>query len=86
MSIVTKPAGAGDYKDLVIEQLADERAEFEGMFVSVLADAQSYRDLLQAALGALHHLVQAFERLQRQHYRLLDAHRQERPTAGKRAS
>ena len=64
-----------DYKDLVIEMLADSEAELCERNASVEADRDTYRMLAQEAIHALHHQTITLDRLRASHQRLIDDYR-----------
>ena len=64
-----------DYKDLVIETLADDEAALLERLASLENDIRIYRELAQQALHELHHLTRRHDRLREQHARLLDEFR-----------
>jgi hypothetical protein len=64
-----------DYRDLVIEELADAEAELRERIASLEADVDSYRELAIAAFDALHDLTVARDRERVQHQHLKGAYR-----------
>jgi predicted nuclease with TOPRIM domain len=64
-----------DYRDLVIEMLADAEAALLEHVASLEADVATYRELTCAAFDALQRLTHQHDRLREQHQRLLDEYR-----------
>ena len=64
-----------DYRDIVIEELADAEALLLERVASLEADVQSYRLLAQEAIHALHDLARERDRLRERHHRLLNEYR-----------
>jgi hypothetical protein len=51
-----------EYRDLVIEHLADSEASWEACAIEAIREAQAYRELARVALGRLHHVTQQLAR------------------------
>ncbi len=63
---------SSDYRDIVIEELADAEALLLERVESLEEDVQSYRLLAQEAIHALHDLARERDRRRERHHRLLD--------------
>jgi hypothetical protein len=64
-----------DYRDFVIEALADSEAALRDQLIDLTIERDSYRGLSRAAVHQLYDLATRLDRLREQHHRLLDEHR-----------
>lgn len=64
-----------DYRDLVIETLADAEAELIDRVVDLMIERDACRLLEQQAIHALHALTVERDRLRASHHRLIDEYR-----------
>lgn len=75
-----------DYRELVIEMLADSEAALIERVVGLTIERDSHRLLAQHAIHFLHTQHVELKRLREQHSHLLHAYRQERRAARERRS
>lgn len=67
--------GPRDYRDAVIEMLADSEAALLERIANLEADVRIYRELAQEAIHQLHDALEQCDRLHAQHARVLEDYR-----------